>query len=110
MKRNAWSIGAILFALTAVCAADSQWTSLLGTSDYRVSYRWRRLDYSGMSSSCEIQLVGPDGGYVRGTASYTTRSERQRRTVSGYLVDGRSTDVIASCDSVNDLVVDRFIP
>ena len=106
MKRRILSMMALALTVATVCAADPTWSSMRRTSDYRISYDWRRHDYSGMSPDCEIRLWGPSGSTVRATITYDLRYDRTRQQVTGYFVDSRSTHVIAGCGGIVDVVVD----
>ena len=106
MTRRILVTVALALTVATVCAADTAWTAVLSTSNYRVSYQWRRLDYEGMSPDCEIRLWGPSGSTARATVTYDRRYDRNKRDLIAYFVDSRSTDVIAGCDSIVSVVVD----
>ena len=108
MKRRILSMMALALTLATVCAADTDWTSNRTTSDYRVSYQWRRIDYGSLSPDCEIRLWGPSGSTVRATITYDLKYERTKRQVTGYFVESRSTDVIAGCDGIVSVFVDSL--
>ena len=108
MKRRILSLMVLALTVATVCAADTYWSPSRTTNDYRVSYQWRRLDYSGMSSNCDIRLWGPSRSTVRATVTYDLKYDRTTRTVTGYFVDSLATDIIAGCDGIVSIVVDRL--